>query len=99
MFNSVGSVIKNIPLNPKKSLFLSLRVRKAAKDSIGAVFSDLSSEVLSSLEVVSFKNGQLTINTSSLLAAELQMRSERLKEEINKSLGKSLVSSLRLKVK
>ena len=96
MFKSVGVLINNRPLRTK-GMLLALQVRLAAVKSIKKIFDDLPSSLLTGIDVSTYKNGALLIKTSSPLCAELQMRSERLKKEINERLGKRIIQKIRFR--
>lgn len=99
MFKSLGSLIKSPNTKFKKNdAIFALQIRQVAKKSIRTVCSDLPSEVTDSLHIKSVKNGVLTINAPSLVAAELQMRSGGLIEDINRQLGQKILHKIRFKV-
>jgi len=99
VFKSLGSFL-NTPSTAKRhgGYILALYVRLAASESIKELFRDLLLGSLKDVKVSTFKNGVLTIRTASLLATELQMRSEGLKKEINRKLGKKVVEKIRFRI-
>ena len=99
MFKSVGTLINTIPSRTKvPEAILALQVRQAAQKALRQVCIDLPGEVLATVKISAFKNGTLVISTSTLLACELQLRSGRLVEEINRGVGARLLRSLRFRV-
>jgi hypothetical protein len=99
VFIPVGSLIKNLPRRSKTpEAILALQVRQVAKSILEKVCVDLSRDILDQVKVSSFKNGTLMIVAPTLVCTELQMRSEGLVKEINKTLGKRLVTRLRFRV-
>lgn len=99
MFRPIGSLIREIPVRSKTpKAIIALQVRQAARESLRMVCGDLPKEVIDSIKVVSFKNTVLTLGASSLVSSELMTRSEGLINEINRVLGKKIVSRLRFRV-
>src|SRR3989344_169459 len=99
MFRPIGSLIGNWHLRTKsKDAIFALKVKKAAGDVIANVCQDLSKEALAQIKVKSFRNGQLTIVAPTLVSLELKMRSEGLKDEINKGLGKEIIKKIVFRV-
>lgn len=99
MFRPIGSLLREIPIRSKSSrAILALQVRNAAKDALPVVCSDLPKEIIGSIKPAVFKAGVLTLTAPQMVTAELQMRSEGLKKEINRVLGRRVVSSLRFRV-
>ena len=95
MFRPVGSLIGNLHLHTKsKDAIFALKVKKVAKDAIEKICGDLPQEAISQIKVKSFRNGQLTVLAPTLVAVELKMRSEGLKDQINKAFGKEIVSRI-----
>ena len=98
MFNSVGALLKTLPRRSKTpSAIVAIHVRRAFEDSLKNVGADLPGEIIASIHAAVFKNGTLTIVCPQLVAAELSMRSGGLVEDINKTLGKKIVRSLKFK--
>lgn len=99
MFIPVSSLIKTLPRHSRTpEAILALQVRQAATKSLERLGGDLGVEVLGSIKVSTFKNGELTIAAPSLVCCELEMRSGGLKEMINEVLGREIVKGLRLRV-
>ena len=99
MFRPIGSLIREIPVRSKTpKAIIALQVRQAARESLRMVCGDLPKEVIDSIKVVSFKNTVLTLAASSLVSSELMTRSDGLINEINRALGKKIVSRLRFRV-
>src|SRR3990167_4277727 len=95
MFRPVGSLIGNLHLHTKsKDVILALQVKRVVQEQIAKTFEDLPSEAIAQAKVKSFKNGQLTIVAPTIVAVELKMRSEGLKDQINKAFGKEIVSQI-----
>ena len=98
MFRPIRSLIKEIPTRHKTpKAIIALQVRQAARESLRVICADLPKEVNDSIKVVSFKNSVLTLAASSLVCSELMTRSEGLIKEINRVLGKKIVSHLRFR--
>ena len=98
MFRPVGSLIGNLHLGTKsKDAIFALKVKKVAKDAIEKICGDLPQEAISQIRVKSFRNGQLTILAPTLVSLELKMRSEGLKDQINKALAKNIVKTIRFR--
>ena len=98
MFRPIGSLIKSLPLRSKvPEAVIALQVRQAAKEVIFKIAKDYPVEVEKQISVTVFKKGVLTIEAPTLVLAELQMRSEGLKSDINKMLGSKIIRALRLK--
>lgn len=99
MFKSVGSLIKSLPLRSKTpQTILALQVRQVAGEVLKVTCADLPVEIVESIRVVSYKNGVLFMRAQSLVLSELQMRSEGLIKDINKAVGKQIISKIRFKV-
>jgi hypothetical protein len=99
MFKSLGSLIKEIPTRHRTPrAIIALQARQAAKESLKVVCGDLPKEVIDSVKALSFNNGVLTLAASPLVSSELMTRSDGLVEEINRALGKKIVSRLRFRV-
>ena len=100
MFRPVGSLIGNLHLQTKsKDAIFALKVKKAAEDVIPNVCRDLPKEAIAQIKVKSFRNGQLTVLAPTLVSAELKMRSEGLKNEINRTFGKEIITRLVFRVR
>lgn len=101
MFEQVGRLIKDIPQRPKSyKAIVAIQVRQVAKNVISSECSDLPPEILATIKPTSFKAGSLTVKVNSpLVASELKMRASGLTKEINKMLGKKVVSELRTTLK
>jgi len=99
VFKPVGSLLQEVPLRAKtpKAIF-ALQIRLTAKESLKIICSDLPKEIVDTIKPSVFKNGILTITAPQMVTSELQMRSEGLIKEINKSLGRKIVERLRFKV-
>ena len=98
MFRPVGSLIGNLHLHTKsKDAIFALKVKKTAGDVISKVFQDLPKEAVVQIKVKSFRNGQLTILAPTLVSLELKMRSQGLKDQINKALAKDIVKTIRFR--
>jgi hypothetical protein len=76
---------------------VALQVRQAAKEVILKISKDYPMEIEKQISVTVFKKGILTIEAPTMILAELQMRSEGLKSDINKMLGAKVIKALRLK--
>ena len=99
MFNSIGDLIRTIPVRSRSPrAILALQVRNAALESLALVCSDLPKEIIEAIKPSVFKGGVLTITAPQMVTGELQMRSEGLIKEINKVLGKRIVTRLRFRV-
>lgn len=99
MFTPVGTLIKTLPRRSKTpAAILALHVRVAFSQSLAKVCGDLPEDVLVTVKPQTFKNNVLTVAASSLVAAELQMRSRGLIGEINRGLGRRVVARLRFRV-
>ena len=99
MFKPVGSLIGNWHLRTKsKDAIFALKVRKAAEDVISKVCRDLPKEAIAQIRVKSFRNGQLILSAPTLISLELKMRSEGLKNEINKDIGKEIIKKIVFRV-
>jgi len=99
MFRPVGSLIGNLHLGTKsKDAIFALKVKKVAKDAIEKICGDLPQEAISQIRVKSFRNGQLTILAPTLVSLELKMRSEGLKDAINKTFGKEVIRRIVFRV-
>ena len=98
MFKPVGSLIGNLHLSTKsKDAIFALKVKKTAEDVISKICQDLPNEAIAQIKVKSFRNGQLTILAPTLVSLELKMRSEGLKDQINKALAKNIVKTIRFR--
>ena len=98
MFRPVGSLIGNLHLRTKsQDAIFALKVKKVAGDVIVNVCQDLPKEAIAQIKIKSFRNGQLTILAPTLVSAELKMRSEGLKDQINRALGKDIVEKIRFR--
>ena len=98
MFKPVGSLIGNLHLHTKsKDAIFALKVKKAVEDVIPNVCRDLPKEAIAQIKVKSFRNGQLTILAPTLVSLELKIRSEGLKDQINKALAKDIVKTIRFR--
>ena len=98
MFKSVGTLLNSPQLGTRKRTFLALQVRAAARKALASLCSDLDPQIIESIRVLSFDGKTLKISAPTLVCAELQMRSEGLKKEINKALGQKVVEKIRLKM-
>jgi hypothetical protein len=99
VFKSVGSLINNLPKRSKiPEVILALEVRRIAGECMRGVYPDLKGDLIDSIKISSFKKGTLWVKAPMLLSAELQMCSEGLKREINKKLGREIVSKIRFRV-
>ena|SRR3990167_9954357 len=99
MFKPIGSLIREIPTRSKTpKAILALQVRQAVMDCIKKECSDLPEEIIKSIKPSTFKNNILTLITPTLVSSELHARSEGLIKEINKALGRKIVSRLRFRV-
>jgi len=98
MFNRVGNLLEGLATRSRApKAIIALQVRQVAKESLKVVCCDLPKEVIDSIKALSFKNGVLTLAASSLVSSELMTRSDGLIKEINRALGKKLVSRLRFR--
>ncbi len=98
VFKPIGDLIRSIPARSRSpKAMVALTVRNAAKDAIAVVCDDLPAEMLAKIKPSVFKNGTLTITAPQMVTSELHVRSEGLKEEINKALGRKIVKSLRFR--
>lgn len=98
MFTRLGSILKTTPGRRRNSgPFLALQVRQAANEVLDKILTDYPEEFAKKVKVKIYKNGVLTISSPQLMSAELHMRSEGLKKDINGVLGKELVKDLRFK--
>lgn len=98
MFKSVGTLLNFPQLGTRKRTFLALQVRAAARQSLKNLCVDLDPEIIESIRVLSFDGRILKITASSLVCAELQMRSGGLKKAINNKLGGGIVRKIQFKV-
>jgi len=98
MFVRLGSVLKIAPKRTKTpSTFLALQVRQAAKEVIDKVMADYPEEVAKKVKVKTFKNNTLFIVCPTLMSAELHARSEGLRDDINKTLGREIIKKFRFR--
>lgn len=98
MFKPVGSLIGSLARRSKTpEAILALKVRQAAKKTIERELFDMPEDLVGLIRVKSFKNGLLVVSAPPLLAAELSMRSGGLEKAINRTLGETVVRSLRFK--
>src|SRR3989304_6292387 len=98
MFRPVGSLIGNLHLRPKsQDAILALQVKIIAQEQIAKTVQDLPKEAIVQIKVKSFRNGQLTILAPTLVSLELKMRSEGLKDTINRVLAKDIVKTIRFR--
>lgn len=98
MFVDVGTLIKTLPRRLRApEAILALHVRQAFADSLKNICADLPKETLEPVKARIFKNGVLTIVCSQLVSAELSMRSGGLISDINKTLGRRIVTKLRFR--
>ena len=96
MFKPVGSIIGNLHLRSKsQGAIFALQVKRTAQEIIAKTFQDLPRKAILQIKVKSFKNGQLTIIAPTLVSLELKMRSEGLKNGINKAFGKEIIEKIR----
>ena len=99
MFKPIGSLLREIPIRAKSSrAIVALQVRNAAKDAVSIVCGDLPKEIIEAIKPSVFKAGVLTVTAPQMVTGELQMRSGGLIKEINKVLGKRIVTRLRFRV-
>src|SRR3990172_1318602 len=99
MFRPVGSLIGNLHLRPKsQDAILALQVKRIAQEQIAKTVQDLPKEAIAQIKVKSFRNGQLTIVAPTLVSLELKMRSEGLKNEINRGLAKDIIKKIVFRV-
>ena len=97
-FKTVGSLIGSIAGRSKApDAILALQVRQIAKEVIGRELFDVPKDLVDSIKVKTFKNGVLVIGSVPLLAAELQMRSGGLKDNINSAIGKVVVRQIKFR--
>lgn len=98
MFTPVGELLKTLPKRSRMpNAILAIHVRRAFGDSLLKVCSDLPPEILKSVSPSTFKGGVLTVKSPSLVCSELQMRSGGLTRDINETLGRKIVRSLRFR--
>ena len=98
MFTPIGTLLKTLPIRSKTpQAILALHARRAFGDSLLKICADLPSEVLKTIKATTFKNHVLTIVCPSLVSAELSMRSGGLIRDINETLGRKVVRSLRFR--
>ena len=97
MFTKVGSLI-GTPRNREPKILTAIKVRLFAKEVIARELADLPLEITEKIQVKTFKNGVLTISATSMVAAELKMRSGGLVDAINKSVGVRVLKSIRFRV-
>ncbi|OGD87500.1 hypothetical protein A2870_04085 [Candidatus Curtissbacteria bacterium RIFCSPHIGHO2_01_FULL_41_11] len=98
MFTQVGDLIKTLPKRSKTpDAIVALHVRRAFFDSLKKVCGDLPESVLKTARPTSFKKGVLTVKSPGLMSSELQMRAGGLMRDINETLGKKIVRSLRFR--
>jgi len=96
MFTRIGSVLKTTPHRSKSTEpLLALKIRQAAKEVLDKVLASYPEELVKKVKVKTFKNGVLTITSPTLLAAELNTRSEGLKGDINRALNKNIIEKIR----
>jgi len=98
MFKPIGSLIEGIAARSRvPKAILALQIRTIARKALADSCQDLDSEILEAVRVTSFDGKTLKITAPSLVCAELHLRSEGLKKEINKTLGKKVIASLRFR--
>lgn len=86
--------------HPKsKDAIFALHVKKVAEDVIPKICQDLPKEAIAQIKVKSFRNDQLTILAPTLVSLELKMRSEGLKDQINKALAKDIIKKIVFRAK
>ena len=99
MFRPVGSLIGNLHLRSKsQGAILALQIKRIAQEQIAKTVQDLPKVAIAQIKVKSFRNGQLTILAPTLVSAELKMRSEGLKDAINKTVGKEVIRRIVFRV-
>ncbi len=95
MFTRIGSLLKSVPTRSRApGPILALQIRQAAKEVLDKVLSDYPEDLAKKVKVKTFKNGVLTVTSPQLMSAELQMRSEGLKRDINKIIRGDLVKRI-----
>ena len=100
MFRPVGSLIGNLHLRSKsQGVILALQVKRIAQEQIAKTVRDLPQEAIAQIKVKSFSNGQLTILAPTLISLELKMRSEGLKDQINRAFGEEIIKKIVFRVK
>jgi len=98
MFRPIGSLIEGIAARSRiPKAILALQIRTIARKALKNLCRDLDPEIVEAVRVTSFDGKTLKITAPSLACAELHLRSEGLKKEINKTLGKKVVASLRFR--
>lgn len=98
MFIRLGSVLRVAPKRTKSpSTFLALQVRQAAKEILDKMLMSYPEEVAKKVKVKSFKNNTLYIVAPTLMSTELHTRSEGLREDINKTLGREIIKKFRFR--
>jgi len=95
MFRPVGSLIGNLHLRSKsQGAILALQIKRIAQEQIAKTVQDLPKVAIAQIKVKSFRNGQLTILAPTLVSLELKIRSEGLKDQINKALAKDIIKKI-----
>src|SRR3989344_6511805 len=95
MFKPVGSLIGNLHVRSKsQGAILALQVKRIAQEQIAKTVQDLPEEATAQIKVKSFRNGQLTVLAPTLVSLELKMRSEGLKNEINRAFGEGILKKI-----
>jgi len=99
MFKPVGSIIGNLHLRSKsQGAIFALQVKRITQEQITKTFQDLPREAIHQIKVKSFRNSQLTLSAPTLISLELKMRSEGLKDQLNKAFGKDIIKRIVFRV-
>lgn len=98
MFTPLGTLLKTLPRRSKTpKAIVAIHVRRAFGESLKIVCSDLPDEITKEIKPSVYKKGVLTIVCPQMVAVELSMRAGGLVEQINKTLGRAVVKSLKFK--
>jgi len=98
VFTRIGSILKTTPKRSRSpDAFLALQVRQISKESLGKILREYPEDLSKKIKVKSFKNGVLVVIAPSLLSAELHARSDGLKGDINRALGRNIIEKIRFR--
>lgn len=98
MFTSLGSLLSTLPKRSRvPEAIVALHVRRAFGEALAKTCGDIYPAVLAQVKAKSFKDGVLTVEGSSLVCAELTMRSGDVARILNEMLGRKAVKAIRFK--
>ncbi len=98
MFKSIGSVLGNGGVRKADGAILAIQIRQITKKIISETLRDFGLEVLSQINVKTYRNGKVVITAPNVILAEMHMRENELIDGINKSLGHKVIYGLRFRV-